>query len=117
MELPTTFQAFLTLLGSPIFIGVIISVLLIRWAWFVNLQTKAKFWIVGAISLGLPIISRLLIIYLPGQVVVFVETWWPTLVGGMGIWMSSQVWNKLFGADGAISKASTIKQLNDPTKK
>lgn len=116
MELPNTFKDFLTLIGSPVFIGIIISVLLVRWAWFVNLQNKAKFWIVGAICLILPIVSKALTMYLPVGVVEFIEQWFPTLVIGMGIWMTSQVWNKLFGSDGAISRAATIKQINAPTK-
>lgn len=114
MELPSTFKDFLTLIGSPVFIGVIISVLLVRWQWFVNLQNKAKFWIVGAICLLLPIASRALTLYLPAGVVEFIEQWFPTLVVGMGIWMSSQIWNKLFGADGAISRADTFKERSAP---
>jgi len=116
MVLPETFKDFLSLIGSPVFIGVLLSVILVRWAWFVNLPNKAKFWIVGGVSIFLPILSRALTLYLPVGMVDFIEQWFPTVVIGMGIWMSSQVWNKLFGADGAISKAATIKQLNVPTK-
>jgi len=116
MELPATFADFLSLIGSPIFIGVILSVILVRWTWFVNLSNKAKFWIVGAVSILLPIISQALVLYLPTGVSAFLEQWYPTVVIGMGVWMSSQVWNKLFGADGAISKAATIKQIEAPTK-
>lgn len=116
MELPNTFKDFLTMIGSPVFIGVIISVLLVRWPWFVNLQNKAKFWLVGAVCLILPIISKALTMYLPVSAVEFIEQWFPTLVLGMGIWMSSQIWNQLFGASGAIKRASTIKQINAPTK-
>jgi len=116
MVLPETFKDFLSLIGSPVFIGVILSVVLVRWAWFVNLSNKAKFWIVGGVSILLPILSRALTLYLPAGMVDFIEQWFPTVVIGMGIWMSSQVWNKLFGSEGAISKAATIKQLNAPTK-
>jgi len=115
MELPNTFKDFLTLIGSPVFIGVIISFVLVRWAWFVNLTSKAKFWLVGGISIVLPIASRALTLYLPTGVVDFIEQWYPALVVGMGIWMSSQVWNKLFGEDGAISRAASIRQINAPT--
>lgn len=117
MELPSTFQEFLTMLGSPIFIGVIISVLLVRWPWYAGLTNKAKFWIVGAISILLPVLSHVLILYVPAQVNAVIEQWWPTVVGGMGIWMSSQVWNKLFGTQGAISRARTIKEINVVPKK
>jgi len=116
MELPATFKDFLTLIGSPVFVGVVLSVILVRWQWFVNLQNKVKFWLVGAVCLFFPIASRALTLYLPAGVVDFIEQWYPTVVIGMGIWMSSQVWNKLFGADGAISKAATIKQISAPTK-
>lgn len=116
MNLPNSFKDFLTLIGSPVFIGVIISVLLVRWPWFVNLQNKIKFWIVGMICLILPIISKALTMYLPVGVVDFIEQWFPTVVLGMGIWMSSQIWNQLFGAEGAIKRAATIKQINAPTK-
>lgn len=115
MELPSSFQAFLTWIGSPVFIGIIISVLLVRWEWFVNLSNQAKFWIVGGVSMFLPILSRALILYLPVNAVAFIEDWWPTLVIGAGVWVSSQVWNLMFGANGAIVKAKTIKQLTAPT--
>ena len=114
MELPSTFKEFLVMIGSPVFIGVILSFLLVRWQWFVNLQNKTKFWIVGLVCIILPIISRALTLYLPIGVVAFVEEWYPTLVVGMGIWMSSQVWNKLFGAEGALKRADTIKEINRP---
>ena len=116
MEIPSTFKDFLTLIGSPVFIGVVISVLLVRWAWFVNLPSKAKFWIVGAISILFPIASQALVLYLPAGVVVFIEFWWPPFVIGIGIWTSTQVWNNLFGERGAIKKAATIRQINEPTK-
>ena len=108
MELPTTFSDFLVLIGSPLFVGVILSVLLVRWPWFVNLGTQAKFWIVGLVSLGLPILSQVLLLYIPADIVLFIEGWWPPIVIGMGIWMSSQVWNKLFGIDGAVSRATNL---------
>ena len=114
MELPSTFKDFLVLIGSPVFIGVILSFLLVRWQWFANLQNKTKFWLVGLVCIILPIVSRALTLYLPGGVVAFIEEWFPTIVIGMGIWMSSQVWNKLFGAEGAISRADTFRELNRP---
>ena len=115
MELPNTFKEFLSLIGSPVFIGIILSFVFVRWAWFVNLSSKAKFWIVGGISIFLPIASRALTLYLPVGIVEFVEQWYPTLVIGMGVWTSSQVWNKLFGEDGAVSRAASIRQINAPT--
>lgn len=114
--LPNTFKDFLTLIGSPIFIGIILSVLLVRWAWFVNLSNTYKFWITGLVCIVLPLVSRALTLYLPANVVLFIEDWFPTLVIGAGVWTSSQIWNKLFGADGAISRAATIRQINAPTK-
>jgi len=105
MELPNSFSEFLVFIGSPTFIGVIVSVVLVKWAWFVNLESQIKFWIVGGVSVLLPIISRALIIYLPAGALEFINEWYPTIVIGMGVWVSSQVWNKLFGLDGAVSEA------------
>jgi len=116
MELPNTFKEFLSLIGSPVFIGIILSFVLVRWTWFVNLSSKLKFWLVGAVSLLLPIASKAALLYLPAGFVDFIEFWWPTVVIGMGVWTTSQVWNKLFGEHGAISKAATIRQINAPTK-
>jgi hypothetical protein len=113
MELPITFMGLLTVIGSPVFIGIIISVILVRMTWFVDLN-KPKFWIVGAICIGLPIISRLLILYLPLTVVDFLEFWWPTVVTGMGVWTSSQIWNIFFGEKGILQKAKTPAQINAP---
>ena len=116
MELPNTFKEFLSLIGSPVFIGIILSFVLVRWTWFVNLSSKLKFWSVGAVSLLLPITSKAATLYLPTAFVDFVEFWWPTVVIGMGIWTTSQAWNKLFGEKGAISRAATIKEITAPTK-
>jgi len=116
MELPVTFKDFLVFLGSPVFLGIVISILLVKWAWFNSLGDKSKFWIVGAICLVLPIASRALTLYLPESAVIFIEDWWPTIVGGFGIWTTTQIWNKLFGKNGAISKAS-IATLTTASKK
>ena len=115
MTIPDTFKEFLSLIGSPVFIGIILSFVLVRWTWFVNLSSKLKFWLVGGVSLLLPIASKAATLYLPTAFVDFVEFWWPTVVIGMGVWTTSQVWNKLFGENGAISKAATIRQINADT--
>jgi hypothetical protein len=116
MELPSTFKDLLTMIGSPLFIGVILSVLLVRWQWFVNLGNKTKFWLTGLVCILPPILSRILVLYLPVGAVDFIEQWYPTVLIGAGVWVSSQAWNKLFGANGAVSKAQTIKQINAPVK-
>jgi phosphoglycerol transferase MdoB-like AlkP superfamily enzyme len=105
---PSTFMEFLKLLGSPLFIGIIVSVILVKWQWFNSLGAKLKFWLTGLVCVGLPILSGVAVEYMTPAVLAFAEHWYPFLVIGMGVWASATGWNKLFGIKGAVSKDTTV---------
>lgn len=97
MEIPSTFVELLKLLGSPLFAGIVISLLATRWQWFQSQSSQVKFWLTGLVCVLLPIVSQAALTYLPADVVAFCETWWPSVVIGMGVWVSSQAWYQIFG--------------------
>lgn len=107
MEIPTTFMDLLKLLGSPLFVGIVISLLASRWSWFVAQTNEVKFWLTGLICVVLPILSQATLTYLPPEWVTFCETWWPSVVIGMGVWVSSQAWYLILG------KQAQVDQLTD----
>jgi hypothetical protein len=116
MEIPATFADLLKLIGSPIFIGIVLSLIIKQWVWFANQQPTVKWLFVGAICIVLPILSRALTLYLPPSVLLFIEDWWPTLAVGLGIWVTSQVWNDVFNNRIATRKQSLFLKAPDALK-
>jgi len=96
ITIPQTFMELVTLIGSPVFIGVVLSLLLKNWTWFMQLQSKVKWILTLLVAVALPVISRVLILYLPTGFVMIAEDWWPTLMIGFTVWVSSQVWNDTY---------------------
>ena len=73
IALPGTFTGFLQLLGSAIFIGPAISILAKKWTWFQGLSKSAKFGMVFAICMILPLGSHALLTYLSPGVIAVIE--------------------------------------------
>jgi hypothetical protein len=92
-ELPQTFIEFLKLIGSPVFIGVAVSLLVRESPWFELQKPIKKVLVVFGICMGFPIISNVLLLYLPVAVVAFLEMWWPVLMTGVGAFIASQIWH------------------------
>lgn len=118
MDIPKTFADLIVLIGSPLFIGVVMSLLIKEWVWF---QDKAK-WVKWAITLGiciiLPVISQALRLYLPPAAWAFLEQWWPVVASGMGVWVASQVWNQFVNkkAERQVSVFDTTGLKKEDTK-
>ena len=54
-------------------LGGIIAFLFERFQWFQRLSENARFWVIGAFSIGLPVIATALILYVPAEVWVVLE--------------------------------------------
>jgi hypothetical protein len=104
IEIPATFLDFLKLIGTPLFLGIVISLLSSRWVWFVAQTNEVKFWLTGLVCIALPILSQAALTYIPQGAVTVIEAWWPAVVAGMGVWVTSQAWYFIFGDKQTVSK-------------
>jgi hypothetical protein len=92
-QLPQTFIEFLKLIGSPVFIGILISLLIREWVWLSKQKSEVKVMVIFLLCVGFPIVSQVVILYLPIAAVAFIEAWWPVVMVGVGSFIASQVWH------------------------
>ena len=76
-------------------LGGIISFLFERFKWFQSLSGNARFWVVGALSVGLPVGAMTLVINVPPDVWVILEPYWQAMFAGGTAWLGSQIVHKL----------------------
>jgi len=96
IEIPKTFMDVVGLLGSPLLIGVVLSLMFKEWVWFINQKTWVKWVMTLGVCVFLPIISTALKLYLPASAWTFLEQWWPVVASGLAVWVASQVWNQIY---------------------
>jgi hypothetical protein len=96
IEIPKTFMAVVQLLGSPILLGVVLSLMFKEWVWFIGQKTWVKWVMTLGLCVFLPIISQALQLYLPAAAWQFLEQWWPIVASGLAVWVASQVWNQIY---------------------
>ena len=93
-QLPTL-VGFLQMLASGVIVGPAIAFLFERFKWFQNLSSDGRFWVVLALSLGLPMLGTVLLQFVPADVWVKLEPFWATLATGVMIWVGSQIAHRL----------------------
>lgn len=71
--------------------GVILSFLFEHFKWFENLPSGAKFWLVFGVTVGLPLVARMLIQIIPADTWAVLEPYWRALALGFLAWLGSQV--------------------------
>lgn len=108
IALPGTFTGFLQLLGSAIFIGPAISILAKKWTWFQGLSKSAKFGMVFAICMILPLGSHALLTYLSPGVIAVMKSWWPYVLVGFGVFTGTQIWWEVFGDNTAPASITSF---------
>jgi len=86
----------LAMLAGGLGVGTVISFLLERMGLFQGLSSKAKWWVVLGLNLGLPLAAVLALQLIPPQVWVTLEPYWKTLAVGFLGWAGSQVAHKTF---------------------
>lgn len=96
IEIPKTFLEVVKLLGSPLLIGIVLSLMLKEWVWFTGLKPWMKWTLTLLVSVLMPLLSRIIETYLPLNVMAFLESWWPTVAAGIAVWVASQVWNQIY---------------------
>ena len=87
----TTLDAMATAAG----VGAVIAFLFERFAWFQALSGEGRSAVIIGLCIGLPLIARLLIEFLPAQVWEVAEPYWQTIAAGFLVWASSQAAHKL----------------------
>lgn len=72
-------------------VGAILSFLFRQFAWFKNLSTKVKWWIVFLTSVLLPLFAQIALQFVPAEVWVALEPYWQSIALGFLTWIGSQV--------------------------
>ncbi len=94
MDIPGLIDV-LVLLANATAVGPVIAFLFERLPWFQNISSKARFWVIFGISLGLPLAAQLLLQFVPPEVWAVLEPYWRALAAGFVLWSASQVAHRL----------------------
>jgi len=113
IQIPLTVLELFKFLGTPVFIGFLVSFLLERVPWFQQLNSDVKAIVALVIAIVLPIVSYALLNYVPQSFVEAVQPWYAAAITGVIGFIGSQVWHKLFKPDAYIEVPSELD--NPPT--
>lgn len=75
-------------------IGAILSFLLERVDWFQKLPSQARYWLILAVSIGLPVLATVALQFVPAAVWEALQPYWNALAAGFLVWLSSQAAHK-----------------------
>lgn len=95
-QFPLTLVDLFKFIGTPLFIGFVVSFLLERIPWFQLLATDSKAIVALAISVLLPLFSYFLLNYVPVALIDALQPWYAAAVTGVIGFIGSQVWHKIF---------------------
>ena len=84
----------LAMLASGIGVGAVIAFLFEKFQWFQDMAPNTKWWVVLGLSLGLPVLARVALQFVPPDIWAKVEPYWAALATGFLIWAGSQVTHK-----------------------
>jgi MFS family permease len=82
---------FLQMLASGIIVGPAIAFLFERFEWFQKLSGSARFWVILALSVGLPVLGTALLQLVPADIWAQLQPYWAALATGITIWIGTQV--------------------------
>jgi len=89
MEVPGLTEV-LGVLASGVGAGFVLAFLAEKVAWFQALPADKKNIVIMALSLGLPVLARVLLQVVPAEVWVAIEPYWHALAAGFVGWAGSQ---------------------------
>jgi hypothetical protein len=89
-----SFVEILTLLAKGVGVGAVIAFLFEKLGWFQELTSQGRFWLIFALSLGLPLAAQLLLQFVPPEAWAAVEPYWQSLALGFLAWAGSQLAHK-----------------------
>lgn len=88
-EIPTLPNVF-ELLAQGIGVGAVLAFLFERFAWFDGLTSDTRWWVIFGFSLGLPLLARLVLQFVPPEVLAVIDPYWHALAAGFLTWAASQ---------------------------
>ena len=101
-QFPLTLVDLFKFIGTPLFIGFIVSFLLERVQWFQAQDANTKAIFAFTIAVVLPLISYALLNYVPQPLIDQLQPWYAAAVTGVIGFIGSQVWHKYFNQAGII---------------
>jgi len=101
-QFPLTLVDLFKFIGTPLFIGFIVSFLLERVPWFQAQDANTKAIFAFTIAVVLPLISYALLNYVPQTLIDTLQPWYAAAVTGVIGFIGSQVWHKYFNQSGVI---------------
>ena len=78
--------------GGPLVIGVLISILAVKWPWFQKQGSDVKWLLAVGISVVVAVVAQLLLTYVPGQVWEEVAPYWTIVAAAVLAWAGNQAW-------------------------
>ncbi len=78
------------LAAGGVVLGGIMSFLFERFEWFQKLSSKARFWTIGGLSIGLPVAAVALNQYVPAEWWAWLEPFWQAAFAGGASWLGGQ---------------------------
>jgi hypothetical protein len=90
VQIPSLVE-FLKLLTTTVGIGAVVSFVLANLSKFQNISSAAKFWIVFAVSMLLPLLATLALNNVSPDVLAALEPYWNALAAGFAVFIGSQV--------------------------
>ncbi len=94
MTIPTLIDV-VRLLATGAGVGAIVAFLMERSAWFQGLGSQARWWLILAISMLLPILATAALQFVPVSVWEMLQPYWNALAAGFMVWLGSQAAHKL----------------------
>lgn len=89
VQIPTLVE-FLKLLTTTVGLGMVVSFVMAQLQKFQTVSGTAKFWIVFAISMVLPLLSALVLNNVTAETLAALEPYWNALAAGFAVFIGSQ---------------------------
>ena len=102
IQIPLTIVELFKFLGTPVFIGFLVSFLLERVPAFQLLSSDMKAIVSLVLAVLLPIVSYALLNYVPMSLIEALQPWYAAAITGVIGFIGSQVWHKLFKPENYI---------------
>jgi putative flippase GtrA len=112
-QIPLTIIDLFKFIGTPVFVGFIVSFLLERVAWFQQLGKDAKAIVALGFAVGFALLSYALTNYVPQALIDALQPWYAAAVTGVIGFIASQVWHRIFNVPTVTIEAEAIEESDD----
>jgi hypothetical protein len=83
----------LAMLANGVGVGAVIAFLFEKVGWFQNMAPNTKWWTIFGLSLGLPVLARVILQFVPPDVWAVIEPYWVAIATGFLIWAGGQAFH------------------------